>query len=165
MDQHGFSWEIFVDGASRNNPGKAGIGFVVKEKNKIIAQHGAFVGILTNNQAEYLALSCALYTCSMLAIARGEHPEKLLIKSDSRLMVQQVAGEFKVKNDQLRKIHSCIMLQLSEFSYELQHVLREFNKEADLLANKGITTRTPLPRDFIDFLSHHCASLYELLSF
>ena len=128
----------YTDGASRGNPGQSGIGIVVKnEQGKRILTVSAYIGIATNNLAEYTALLTLL---KRLQLVQFQH---LLVHSDSELMVRQMNGEYKIKNPQISALHKMIteILRSSAYSFEIKHVPREANSEADQLANAGIESR------------------------
>lgn len=132
-------WHLFVDGASRNNPGPAGAGiYLTKDHQKEFAG-GFFLGTKTNNQAEYLALIIGL----IIAIPKVEH-EQLQIVSDSLLLVNQIKGIYRVKNPDLKLLHTKAMQFLNLVNYEVVHVLREKNKKADEMANLGVDQKIAL---------------------
>lgn len=134
-------WHLYIDGASRNNPGPAGVGIYILKNDCEYERHGFFIGNKTNNQAEYLALVLGL-----LLIVDHLHPQdQIIITSDSELLVKQIKGMYRVKNTDLFILYSCAMDLLSKFSYTIKHVLREHNKIADQLANKGIDQKIPVP--------------------
>ncbi len=124
--------ELYVDGASASNPGKAGIGVVLKIKGKTIKRTSKPIGVATNNVAEYTALIEGL----KLALAEGLH--KLKIYSDSELVVKQVNGDYKVKDKNLLKLYKQVKELEKQFNdIEIVHVSRENNKEADKLAKSA----------------------------
>ncbi len=123
---------IYVDGASSGNPGDAGIGFVIKSKSKE-ERFSSYIGVTTNNFAEYQALVAALKRARQLGARAVE------IKSDSELMVKQLKGEYKVKSANLKELHELSVKLAKEFcSFAIEHVGRDFNKEADKLAKGAI---------------------------
>ncbi|MBI4536285.1 MAG: ribonuclease HI family protein [Ignavibacteriae bacterium] len=128
----------FVDGASRGNPGESGIGILVLDEtgNKVFSMH-AYIGKTTNNVAEYTAL------LTLLRRVQKYRCTRLVVSSDSELMVRQVNGKYKVKDEKLRRYFQQVqaILEESPFEFELKHVSREENHEADRLANLGIETR------------------------
>lgn len=126
--------KIFVDGASRGNPGHAGIGIVIYnnmgEKVKEISQ---YIGETTNNFAEYKALITALEAVKPLK------PEFVEVYMDSELVVKQINGEYRVKSKNLKPLYQTVKACIKSFKgFALEHINREKNTEADLLANKGI---------------------------
>lgn len=148
------TWTIFVDGASRNNPGPAGAGIAITLGDEEICKRGYFLGKKTNNQAEYLALLIGLLiTKKEFASRKMSYP--LLIISDSELLVKQIKGIYRVKNPQLAKIKEAVDTLLEDKTYTIKHVLREKNKVADELANKGIDTKRKLPLPFVAFLKEY----------
>ena len=122
------------DGAARGNPGPAGIGVVlVDEGGRVLAEVGEGIGPATNNVAEYRAVIEALRLA-------GEHGAgSVLIRSDSRLLVEQLSGRFRVKNPTLQRLHEEARRLAKGFgSVVFEHVPREENREADRLANRGV---------------------------
>lgn len=124
---------INIDGASRGNPGESGIGIIAKDKNKIIFKISKYIGKTTNNEAEYTALIKALEK----SLKSGHKSARFV--SDSQLIVEQINGNYRVKDEDLKILFSqakALIAKMTHFSIE--HVKREKNKEADELANKGI---------------------------
>ena len=125
----------YTDGASRGNPGESGIGVkVYDESGSAILTISEYIGVATNNVAEYTALLRLLKKAKTMSCSR------LVIHSDSELMVKQVNGAYKVKDEGLRKLFANVVdAQASlPMELELRYVPREKNREADLLANRGI---------------------------
>ena len=125
---------IHSDGGARGNPGPAGIGAVLNEENGIvIAEISKYIGETTNNQAEYQALIAGLEKAKELKA------EELDCYLDSELVVKQLNREYKVKNAELAplflKVHN---LSLSFKKIKFIHIRREYNKEADRLANEAM---------------------------
>ncbi len=129
---------LMTDGASRGNPGEAGIGVVIQTPDgKILYQFYQYIGIQTNNYAEYLALKTGLQ--KML----DYNPQEVEIRLDSELVVKQIQGEYKTKNAQLREIQQEILEMLKKIPrWNIVHVPREANKLADKLANQAINTKS-----------------------
>jgi ribonuclease HI len=125
---------IHSDGAARGNPGPAGAGAVIATADgSVRATVCEYLGEMTNNQAEYRALWFALEK------ARELGGRTLMIRADSELMVKQLMGEYRVKNPGLREVFDEIKKLLSFFaSWKAEHVRREYNKDADRLANEAI---------------------------
>ena len=138
-------WQLYVDGASRNNPGLSGAGIYLLKNNSAVVKQGFFLGVKTNNQAEYLALLLGLF----LAQRHMDSGDTLLINSDSELMVKQLQGHYIVKNPELRRLYDCIMERLQGLTYTIRHVLRKDNAVADKLANVGIDKKLPVPQEFL----------------
>lgn len=127
---------IWTDGAARGNPGHAGIGFVVKDSGLApVKKHSGYIGIATNNVAEYRALISSLEFVKNL---EEQKPEKINIFMDSELVVKQVRGEYKVKNQGLIPLHQRVVYLLSGTQYSILYIDRAKNKEADKLANEAI---------------------------
>ncbi len=129
-------YDIFIDGASRGNPGSAGAGVVIKYRDRTVKRLKRYLGITTNNFAEYSALVMALEE------ARRRRLKKIRILSDSELMVKQIKGEYTVRSKNLLPLFSRAKGLLRDFDgYEVLHIRREKNQEADLLANRAIDER------------------------
>jgi ribonuclease HI len=131
----------YTDGASRGNPGDSGVGVIMKdESGTIVSSEYGYIGQATNNIAEYTALA----TCLKLAGTLG--CKSLVVHSDSELMVRQLNGEYKVKDLKLKQQYQIIqnLLTNAKFQFSIKHVPREKNREADLLANRGIDTKKQL---------------------
>jgi ribonuclease HI len=131
------SINIFIDGASRGNPGPSGIGILFcDDENNIIKKLFKFIGNSTNNVAEYSAL---IYAMQEALIDRYDD---VRIKSDSELLTKQLAGEYKVKNDNLRPYYEMFQHIARGFNkVEIIPIARENNSIADKLANKAIDSR------------------------
>ena len=131
------SIEIFVDGASRGNPGPSGIGIALFSDGKnVVKKLFKFIGNATNNIAEYTALIYALQEALIDRYAN------VTIKSDSELLIRQLKGEYKVKNENL-KVYYEQFVHLSRGFDKIDLVLisRKDNSLADKLANKAIDSR------------------------
>lgn len=124
---------VYVDGASSGNPGPCGAACVVKTPDgaTVLDRARAF-GPATNNVAEYQAVLLGLETAAML------RPRRLTIRSDSQLLVRQLAGEYRVKSPGLKPLVRRARAMLAPFeSVEIQHIGRGENTEADALARKA----------------------------
>ncbi len=125
-------FQVFIDGASRGNPGLAGVGIVVYDKNKRVSAYREFIGIKTNNQAEYCALRRALQITNFVA-------NEILILSDSTLVINQRLKKYKIRNNELKMISREITnLEKSFESIGYRYISRTRNIEADLEANIAI---------------------------
>lgn len=126
---------IYTDGGSRNNPGEAGAGAVIYRGDERVAEISKYLGIQTNNAAEYDALILALER----ALELGFSGETVEVRADSKLVVEQVQGNWKVKEISLKPKVQRAQELISKFSdISLMHVLRAENKEADALANAAM---------------------------
>lgn len=121
---------LYSNGASLGNPGKAGVGVIVCHKDgKVIKRIAKFIGITTNNVAEYMALIFALEEALYL---RAKEVQCFL---DSQLLVRQLEGTYKVKDRKLRLFHSQVRHLESFFEkVSFNYVVRSANKQADKLA-------------------------------
>ncbi len=144
-------WKLFIDGAARNNPGPAGAGVYITKNDKPVKKLGFYLGIKTNNQAEYGALLLGLHEIKQ----NWDPRDHLDIISDSQLLVRQFKGEYKVKHPELKPLHLLAKTMLHGIMYSITHVLREHNTIADEMANLGIDKKKPLPSDFITLLRQH----------
>ncbi len=133
---------IYTDGGSLNNPGQAGIGFVVfnNDNHEEIYRHSEAVGIATNNQAEYQAVIKALnYVKNLITTNKNINITKIVLKSDSQLLVNQLNGLFKVKNPGIREYVFKIRTIEQEIDKPIVYINipREQNKIADSLVKKA----------------------------
>jgi ribonuclease HI len=149
MSVKGAVWNLFVDGASRNNPGKSGAGIYIVKDGKEEVRHGFFLGIKTNNEAEYLALLIGLF----LVQKQFKSHDKLVIISDSLLIVKQIEGAYKVRKKELMLFHTLALKIIAQCNKaSIRHVLRHHNVHADAMANDGIDKKIPIPNDFMQML-------------
>ena len=125
---------LYSDGGSRGNPGPAGIGVVLLDASKKkIKEVYKYIGETTNNVAEYNALLCGVEE----ALSLGS--DEIVIHMDSELIVKQLNGEYKVKSDDMKPLFEKALGMLKQFkSFEVKHIERSKNKEADKLVNKAI---------------------------
>src|SRR5580692_6944729 len=124
----------YVDGASRGNPGPAAYAVVLQGPGgQTQFEIGKYFGRATNNVAEYYGLIAALDA------AQSRGVERLLIRSDSELLVRQMQGRYKVKSADLKPLHERAQKLARGFDYfAIEHVPREQNSEADALANRAL---------------------------
>ena len=125
---------LFTDGGARGNPGPAAFGYVLEaEDGTVLAAHGEAIGVATNNVAEYSGLIGGLRKAVELQVSDLE------VVSDSELMVKQMRGEYKVKNEALRGLSleaARVARQLGRVEY--RHVKRAHNELADKLVNEAL---------------------------
>jgi probable phosphoglycerate mutase len=129
------NWAVaYTDGGSRGNPGPSGYGVVILgEDGKVLGELSEFLGMRTNNVAEYSGLLAALE----FALAKG-HP-RLRVVSDSELMVKQIRGQYRVQSPDLRPLYEEAKRRIAKLeAFEIEHVLRGKNKKADELANQAM---------------------------
>jgi len=122
------------DGGSRGNPGPAGYGAVIEDRNgRVLTRLSEYLGKRTNNYAEYSALLGVLAWC-----LEHKHP-RLRVVADSELMVKQMKGQYKVNSPDLRPLWEEARRRAQRLEYfDIQHTLRGGNKEADQLANDAM---------------------------
>lgn len=146
---------LFVDGASRNNPGPSGAGLYIIKNNEVVDKQGYYLGKKTNNQAEYLAL--------LLGLSLVRHychsDDQLEIVSDSQLLVRQLQGAYKVRNQELIPLYLAAKKILSAYDHVASHVMRHDNTHADALANKGIDEKILIPSEHLSFLARYGINL------
>ena len=147
-------WTLSVDGASRNNPGPSGIGIFLVKNGIAHSKEGFYIGKATNNQAEYLALLIGL---CMLEMHRAVDDQVHII-SDSLLLVQQIKGIYKVRHPQLIPLHAVALSYVKQWKASVNHVLREYNSDADEAANSGIDMKNRLPDTYRLWLERHAIS-------
>ena len=148
-EQH--NWTLFVDGASRNNPGPSGAGIYLLKDAILVTKCGYYLGIKTNNEAEYLALLLGLCVVE-------EHiqiGDTIHIISDSQLLVRQLNGIYKVKQPHLKILHMASNKKMMKLGATISHVLRAENSEADSMANQGVDLKQLPPKNYIMQLNYY----------
>ncbi|CAN5467670.1 hypothetical protein BH10BAC5_BH10BAC5_12150 [soil metagenome] len=138
--------KVFTDATARGNPGHSGMGIVIMNADDtIIAEHKEYIGIITNNQAEYSALIKSIELIKKLELDFN----KIEFYSDSELMVKQLTGKYKIKDEKLKILAAKFLTGIRSINknYTLTHILRSSNKLADILANKATDEflRRPVP--------------------
>ncbi len=125
---------LYSDGGSRGNPGHAAIGFVIYDAGgKELVQFEHYLGITTNNQAEYKALIAALEQAAKLSA------DEVVCHLDSELVVRQLQGRYKIREEGLKPLAAEALRLTSKFRrVEFVHIPREKNKLADQLVNKAL---------------------------
>jgi ribonuclease HI len=125
---------LFTDGGARGNPGPAAYGFVLEsEDGTVLAAEGEAIGTATNNVAEYSGLIAGLQKAVELRVPEVE------VVSDSELMVKQMRGEYRVKNEALRELYDeATALARRVGNVEYRHVRRAHNELADKLVNDAL---------------------------
>jgi ribonuclease HI len=128
------TWRANIDGGSRGNPGPAAYGVVIRDpRGEIVTRLKKYIGRTTNNVAEYYGLIAAL------DYAQSKHIRALHIESDSELLVKQMRGQYKVKSGDLKPLFERAKKMSQSFaSFQIRHVYREQNREADALANEAM---------------------------
>ncbi len=131
---------IFTDGVARGNPGEGGFGAIIKGADgNILKEIEGYLGITTNNFAEYSALIAALKA------SLKYHAEKVEVCSDSQLIVRQLNGQYSVKSESLLPLYKEAKRLISVLgNVIISYIPREKNKEADALANKAVDQKTPI---------------------
>ncbi len=145
------TWQLFIDGASKNNPGPAGSGFVIIKNKEVICRQGFYLGKKTNNQAEYYALVLGVFFIKKYI----KKDELFTIISDSQLLVRQMNGIYKVKDVHLAQLKNLAIDWLQGYRYKVHHVLREYNTLADEMANRGVEKKTSIPQEFLHSLQEY----------
>jgi ribonuclease HI/pterin-4a-carbinolamine dehydratase len=134
VEPHPEEVKVFADGGSRGNPGPSASGFVILDmEDTMLVDKGVYLGVTTNNQAEYTALKLALEECLKMGVRKAH------VYLDSLLVVNQMKGIFKVRNRDLWPIHDAIKKLTVKFDeINFSHVPREFNKLADAAVNRAL---------------------------
>lgn len=134
--------KAYVDGASKGNPGEAGIGAVIFSMDgKKIGQLSRSIGVATNNFAEYTALIAAMEMADRLGV------KTLFVLGDSELMVKQMTGVYKIKNpDILKKVQEAQKLKKKFAKFSISHIGREHNQLADALSTSKIPKKVAEPK-------------------
>jgi len=135
---------IHTDGASRGNPGEAACAYVISRSGHPVIEVAERLGLMTNNQAEYTALVRALEHALELGPAHN-----LRVHSDSELMVKQMKGEYRVKNEELRELYDEARGLVRQFqgTVTFQHVRRGQNSQPDALCNEVLDGKRPSSRN------------------
>src|SRR5947209_5336483 len=133
---------IHTDGAARGNPGPAAFAYTIAREGEPLIEEAGCLGRMTNNQAEYIALVRALRHAAQLGT---DH--RLLIQSDSELLVKQMNGEYRVKDESLRTHYDEAQWLVEQFpSVVIRHIRRAQNSDADRLCNEALDgLRLPSP--------------------
>jgi ribonuclease HI len=129
---------IYTDGAARGNPGPAGLGAILRDgqTGEVLAELARFLGIRTNNYAEWTAVEEAVREALELGANQVD------LRMDSELVARQINGRYRVKHADLKPIHARVMAMLGQLDgYTVGHVPRELNKDADRLSNVAIDER------------------------
>jgi ribonuclease HI len=129
---------IYTDGAARGNPGPAGLGAILRdaETGEVLAELARFLGLRTNNYAEWTAVEDALREALTLGATHVD------LRMDSELVARQISGRYRVKHPDLKPIHARVMEMLGQLGgYTVGHVPRELNQDADRLSNVAIDER------------------------
>ncbi|MBN2267075.1 MAG: ribonuclease HI family protein [Candidatus Babeliaceae bacterium] len=148
--QSPLSLQLNIDGVARNNPGPAGAGICIFKDDQLLEAHGFYLGALTNNEAEYSALVIGLALIAKL-VSRGD---RIVVVSDSELLIRQLTGVYRVKKKELLHLYNRAQALVEELRQRgvkditFRHVPRDENRCADKWANKGVDGRIPLPVDF-----------------
>ncbi|MCK9594449.1 MAG: ribonuclease HI family protein [Candidatus Omnitrophica bacterium] len=125
--------EIFIDGASKGNPGPSGVGVAIYRSGKLIRELSSYIGEATNNIAEYTALIYALEEALIL------RPQRILIKTDSQLLYRQIKKIYKVKHPNMIGLYDRAVRLIGAFKeVELANIPREENSLADKLATQAV---------------------------
>jgi ribonuclease HI len=125
--------EIFIDGASKGNPGPSGIGVVIYRDGKVVREIASFIGQATNNIAEYTAL---IYALEEALVMRAQH---IRIKTDSQLLYRQIKKIYKVKHPNMIGLYERAVRIIGAFkNVELVNIPREENQLADKLATQAV---------------------------
>lgn len=123
-------FNIYTDGGSRGNPGISACAYIIKnESNEIIDMNAIFLGINTNNFAEYNGLLFALKSLKLKKVGA------IKLHLDSELVVKQIKGEYKIKNEILLALKEEVDKYLKKYKYEIVHIKRADNHLADRLVN------------------------------
>jgi ribonuclease HI len=136
------TWTIYTDGGSRGNPGPAAYAYVIKRAGAADIEEKCYLGQTTNNIAEYTGMVKALEHALELGGRR------IVVNSDSELMVKQMNGEYRVKNEGLKPLFDQASKLRRQFeSVTFKHVYREQNSQADGLCNEAMDDRSPTVAD------------------
>lgn len=124
------NYTAYIDGASSGNPGDAGIGIIIYRNNEEILRESKYIGVQTNNFAEYKAF------LSLLEILDKHSIKNIKVFTDSELLVRQLKGEYKINNEAIKNFIAKIN-QFKKIKFDIEHIPRAKNKEADKLAKQA----------------------------
>ncbi len=141
-------WALYVDGASRNNPGPSGAGIYIVKNDILYLKDGYYLGVKTNNQAEYLALLLGL----LMVEDHRQDGDHVRIISDSQLLVRQLTGVYRVKHPHLQPLYAACKAKINRLHATVSHVLRHENSEADAMANQGVDYKKLPPKHYLEQL-------------
>ena len=128
--------KVFTDATARGNPGHSGMGIVIMDPDdNVIYEYNQYIGIITNNQAEYSAI---IKSIDLIKNLKSEF-KRIQFFSDSELMVKQLTGRYKIKDAKLKGLAELFLsgVRSLQKDYTITHVFRADNKLADVLANKA----------------------------
>lgn len=130
---------IYGDGGSRGNPGPAGSGAIIRaEAGETVATVSEYLGVTTNNVAEYTAILRALETLAAMLGSAAKDAD-VQVRMDSMLVIRQMRGEWKIKHPNMKPLAARVAELARLFrSVSYEHVYREYNKDADRLANEAM---------------------------
>lgn len=125
---------IEADGGSRGNPGPAAYGAVVRDgiTGNLLAERADYLGVTTNNVAEYTGLLVALQVCAALGDVRVD------VRMDSKLVVEQMTGAWKIKHENMRTLAAQVRAAINPAHVRYQWIPRERNRDADRLVNESL---------------------------
>lgn len=131
---------IYTDGASRGNPGRASYGYTISDElGKLLYEKGEYIGITTNNVAEYTGVLAAIQQVKKMF---GDKDVQVELYADSKLVAEQLSGRYRIKSAHLKPIIEQIQTLTMELGGVLYtHVPREKNTQADKLANQALDHR------------------------
>lgn len=145
-----------IDGGARGNPGPAAIGIVVNDdKGNVLFEEGKLIGTATNNEAEYRALIYLLEKAATDPVILKSGAEKLSVHCDSKLLVEQITGKWKIKEPRLQELYNELQSVKTKvpFTLRIKYVPREDNKRADQLLNQALdkVANAPPASDYAEF--------------
>jgi len=146
---------LFVDGASRHNPGPSGAGLCIVKDGDIVFERGFYLGTKTNNQAEYLAFLLGFFFIADYY----QEGDRVRVITDSQLLAMQVLNKYKINNSALKPLHALAQRMVRLYDAHVGHVLRTENGRADKMANDGIDKKVSPPEAFIELLHSHGITL------
>jgi len=124
---------VFTDGGARGNPGPGASGVVIMDDSgRVLESFGQYLGVVTNNQAEWTAVKLALE-----AVAKYQ-PQAIDFLMDSELVCRQLNGQYRVKNPELQLLYAAVRRLSVDYSVSWRHIYRARNKLADAEVNKAI---------------------------
>lgn len=142
MDLNFDHLKIYFDGGSRGNPGPSAVGAVVYDKNdNLVDQMSLFIGIYTNNLAEYLALENVLELIKKYRVKYNV--QRIILFTDSKLLYSQLKRIWKIKDEEILEVYKKVIKKLKDYeTVDLRLIPREGNKAADRLVNEALDKKS-----------------------
>ncbi len=140
MDHAKNKINIYTDGGARGNPGPAALGAVLRDaEGRLIKEYGEYLGIKTNNEAEYEAIIFALKKAKQLLGKKNAKAAEIILHTDSELVERQLGGKYKIEDEKLQPLFIKVWnLRVELGNVSFRHITRDKNKDADRMVNEAL---------------------------